>query len=794
MNTATVDQLRDYIACVFDPDDIVEVRAIRPAEPKNIVEHRWYKARELAARAEAMKAMNAAGFNLYCGVNPRRAVGDATVTKDKCGEVKPCGKCAKCALLARVHFADLDGIDAMQARLVVADKCLPAPTMFIDSGHGAHSYWLLAEPYTDLMEWQRGQQALQQLLGSDEVHDLPRIMRLPGLLNNKRQPFVPCAIIECDADRVYDRAEFPKLKAKRIQPAVQTPADPSRDRRVAIDALNRLQALRADDYKSWIDVGMILHSVDTSASMLAEWNAWSQKSERWEAGECAEKWQTFNPNGKLQLGTLVNWAKADSGDQDFAKYKSHPNGQTQRGDKLAPRFDEAKPKTTPLCDDIGNGQRLIARHGAELRYLGARKGYIFFDGKRWAFDDVNKTEAWAKATARCIYVEASQAADDALAHKLSEHAKKSASAARVAAMLTMARSEPGISIKHDVLDVDPMLFNISNGTIDLRTGKLRQHERADMLTKLAVVVYDPSAKCPLFLAFLDRIMAGNADLIAFLQRAVGYCLTGQTGERCLFILHGSGANGKTVFIETIAALLGDYAKAVPASALLSCRSEERPRNDLAMLAGVRMASATETNEGRKLDEAIVKIVTGGDRISARFLFCEHFTFTPTFKLWMATNHKPEIRGTDDAIWARIRLIPFNVTIPEAERDPELKNKLRTELSGILNWALAGCMEWQQRRLDPPKEVIDATEGYRLEQDQVGEFIEEACVTADGISASASALFEGYCKWCKSGGVDALNQTMFGRRLNDRGFHAERCKITGRKLRCGIGIRAKGATE
>lgn len=438
------------------------------------------------------------------------------------------------------------------------------------------------------------------------------------------------------------------------------------------------------------------------------------------------------------------------------------------------------------CDDIGNGQRMVAQHGRNIRYLAARKSWLIFDGQRWAVDDMNQNESLAKATARSIYIEASKA-DESHVQKLAQHAKESAARARIEAMIKMARSEPGIAVKPDVLDTDPMFFNLSNGTLDLRTGKLRPHNRADMITKLGGARFDPAAKCPEFFNFLDRIMRGNTNLIRFLQRVVGYSLTGLTGERCMFILYGNGANGKTVFIETIAALLGDYALAVPASTILACRNDERPRNDLAQLAGVRLATAVETNEGRRLDEAIVKIVTGGDRIAARFLFQEHFTYLPAFKLFMATNHRPEIRGIDDAIWARIRLVPFDVVIPESERDHGLKDKLRQELSGIQNWGLEGWLECHKTGLNAPQEVLQATSSYRNEQDHVGEFIEECCKTAEGLLANTTALYERYEQWCASSGVEALNLTAFGRRLSDRKFEVTRCPATGRKMRRGIAL-------
>ena len=330
----------------------------------------------------------------------------------------------------------------------------------------------------------------------------------------------------------------------------------------------------------------------------------------------------------------------------------------------------------------------------------------------------------------------------------------------------------GIPVLPEQLDTDRWLLNVLNGTIDLRTGDLREHRRENLITKLAPVIYDPEAACPVWLAFLNRIMCNNDVVIDFLQRAIGYALTGDTREQCLFLLYGTGANGKSTFIETLRAMLGDYACQTDFTTFLVSRSDA-VRNDLAALRGGRFVSAVEVESGRHLNEALVKQVTGGDAITARFLYQEFFTFLPQFKIFLAANHKPVIWGTDDGIWRRIRLIPFTETIPVSEQDKNLLAKLRSELPGILNWAIEGCLAWQRSGLGEPEEIDFATEMYREESDPVGCFIEDCCEINPEAKTQARKLYEAFREWCEDSGELAMNKKRFGMRLEEREFKKTR---------------------
>lgn len=419
--------------------------------------------------------------------------------------------------------------------------------------------------------------------------------------------------------------------------------------------------------------------------------------------------------------------------------------------------------------DLGNAQRLIQRHGEDLRFC-PQLGWLVWDGRRWRIDDSGEVERRAKDSVRQIYNEAAECPDKERRESLGSWAQKSESAPKIAAMITLAKSEPGVYIAQHELDTNSWLLNLANGTLNLQTGELRQHSRADLITNLIDIEYQPGISCPTWDAFLSRVTDSNSELLSYIQRAVGYSLTGSTREQCLFILYGPGWNGKSTFITSVQSICGDYAKTTRADTLLVKRGDLIP-NDIARLAGARFVAASETESGRRLAEGLVKQLTGGDTISARFLHREWFEFLPHFKLWLSTNHKPRIRGTDNAIWRRIQLIPFTVTIPEDKRDKDLTIKLRAELPGILCWAVRGCESWQDIGLKPPDPVNKAVRDYRQESDSIATFIDEVC-SLQG-EASKTALYEAYAEWAKKSGEFAVSKREFGTRLLEKGFKDRR---------------------
>lgn len=450
-----------------------------------------------------------------------------------------------------------------------------------------------------------------------------------------------------------------------------------------------------------------------------------------------------------------------------------------------PRRIESSLSELPTTD-YGNAQRLVVRHGHDLRFAKAL-GWLVWDGRRWKPNDIGEVERRAKHTVRKLYAEADRSEDKSKRKALAAWAAQCESAFRIRNMIELAWSEPGIAVTADQFDRHPYLLNVANGTIDLRTGELREHRRQDYLTKIIPHRYDAAATCDGWRKFLDRIFADNKRLISFVQRAGGYSLTGDCGERVLFLLHGTGANGKTVLVEVMRGVLGDYSMRTPAQTLMMKRGDSIP-NDVARLRGARFVTASETDDNRRFAEALIKDLTGGDTIAARFMRREWFEFQPEFKLWLATNHKPIVRGTDDAVWDRIPLIPFTVSIPRAERDKDLKGKLLAEAEGILAWLVDGCLAGQGRGLDFPPEVIAATAEYRAEMDTLGTFIDERCIVAEQAICGAGELYEAFTKWSEQAGERAISQRAFGLRLRERDFDNDnRLPGTGRKAWRGIGL-------
>ena len=454
-----------------------------------------------------------------------------------------------------------------------------------------------------------------------------------------------------------------------------------------------------------------------------------------------------------------------------------------------------KPRSAPsgtasngrALSDLGNAERLVDHFGVDLRFATNAWGWMAWDGRRWARDeDQALVMRAAFDTVRRIHHEAANVEDGDERKAICKHALQSERGPRLREMISLAA--PYLHTAVATFDRDPLLLNVENGTLDLRTGELRPHAREDFITKLAPVRYDPEARCPRWRAFLDRILDGDDSLYLFLRRALGYSLTGETGEHCLFFAFGTGANGKSTFLETARAMLGDYGAQADFTTFLA-KSNDSPREDLASLNGARFVASAEVEAGRRLAEVAVKQFTGGDTMRVRFLHRNSFEFKPAAKLWWAANHKPTIRGTDHGIWRRIHLLPFTVQIPVAERDPDLKAKLAEELPGILAWAVKGCLEWQQDGLAPPPVVVAATAGYREEMDTLAAFLAECCEIDRMARIEARDLYGAYKEWASAAGEPVASQRALGMRLAERGL--ESTKSNGRTIWLGVRLTRGG---
>lgn len=455
----------------------------------------------------------------------------------------------------------------------------------------------------------------------------------------------------------------------------------------------------------------------------------------------------------------------------------------------------------PPHTDTANAGRFAARHGHTTRWV-AGLGWHLWDGTRWKPDKGGRVMEMAKETARSIVDEATaltQQDRDDDAKKRFAWAITSLNSGKLDAMTRLAQSIPGILIEDaDAMDADPMQLGVENGTIDLRTGELRTALAGDLITKQCPVFVSADASCPRWEMFVQDVMGGNMEMVAYLHRAVGYALTALTSEKCFFLLHGSGNNGKTIFLETVGALLGNGDYWTPMSfSTLTSKSRSGPNEDIARLRGSRYVTAIETNEGQAFNEALVKQLTGGDTISARFLHQNSFNFRPTFKLFLGTNHKPDVKGTDKGMWDRIRLIPFDERFSSdpdeiaggarpARRKEELEAELLQELPGIFNWALAGCLAWQQQGLGTPPTMKAAVKSYRIEQNDVAGFIESACVLGTEFQVEATTLYQRYTDWCSENDREPKTQNAFGRAMTAAGHAA----VRSMKVRFRDGLRLK----
>lgn len=425
--------------------------------------------------------------------------------------------------------------------------------------------------------------------------------------------------------------------------------------------------------------------------------------------------------------------------------------------------DVSEPNNSPEhFTDLGNSKRLVRQHGENLRFTDSH-GWLVWTGTHWERDRQDRVFVLGRQTVARMYAEAAGVEDSKSREALAKFALASESRKRLADMVALASSDPAVRVPAEAFDRDTWALNVQNGTLDLRTGTLRAHDRDDLISRVCPVVFDREAEAPRFLAFLSEVMGGDDELAEFLQRAVGHSLTGDISERALFLLYGTGCNGKSTFLHVIRGLLGEYSVHVRPETILARRGDAIPC-DLARLQGARFVTITEIEEGRRMDIARVKEMTGGtDPITARFLRQNEFSFLPEFKPWVATNHKPVVRDDTDSIWDRIYTVPFEVRIQHADKG--LPAKLLAEQPGILGWAVRGCLEWQRLGgLEPPEKVLMATADYRAEMDSFPQWLAECCDLDLAASATGGELRASYMKWCDREDIRPLSTRAFGERL------------------------------
>lgn len=624
---------------------------------------------------------------------------------------------------------------------------LPEPSLLLHTGNGLLALWLLSSRLKNLSYGSRILKGVQahiinraQLRGwhVDKTADLARIIRVAGTLNHKTTPAKPVNVLE-GSGKEYSLSEFTQYLLPE-QPEQPIRAKGTMSREQAQELLKFIPKQQA--YEDWLRVLAALKFELGSEAAIELAEVWSPGTE----GEIEYKLETLKDEHEKPAtgGTLY--------------YLAEQNGYIR--------------PSTPKETDLGNAERLVERHGHDLCYVSEPRKWYVWQGSNWTEDSSGEVHRRARETVRSIYGEAEGVPDPEKRRVRAEWAIKSESQRHLEAMVSLAQYEESIPVSITEFDTDLWLLGVANGTLNLQTGELLSHSREHRITRLSPVAYDPDAVCPTWLSFLNRIMQGDKELTRYLQKAVGYALTGATKEQCLFLLHGTGANGKSTFIETLRALLGEYALQADFSTFLYSDST-RVRSDIARMRGARLVSAVEANEGKRLDEAVIKQLTGGDTVTARHLYEREFEYKPQYKIFLAANHLPTIRGTDNGIWRRLKRIPFVVTIPAEEQDRSLPAKLIEELPGILNWALEGCLIWQQEGLGNPKAVEEATSEYRSEQDVLVDFIADCCLEGTGTSSTLKDLHRVFTHWAKETGEYAGNSRWLKGKLEAKGIRVER---------------------
>lgn len=460
----------------------------------------------------------------------------------------------------------------------------------------------------------------------------------------------------------------------------------------------------------------------------------------------------------------------------------HGSGKDASNDPLP---DDPMPKE-PLTE-LGYARRLIHVYGDRLRYVPAWRRWLVWDGTRWARDNTGQVARWAKVIARNITTYAYTITDEKKRKDALLAARRGESSAGVAGVLTLAGTESGIAIAPEDLDADPWLLNCANGVLDLRTGQLREHDPADMLSKITGAAYDPAATNDAWTTFLSTVQP-DETMRAFLARLFGHALEGRVTEHILPIFHGEGANGKGTFLNAVLGALGDYADAADPE-LLTARTFDAHPTGTADLFGLRLAVLHEGDAGRRLAEGTVKRLTGGDRLKARRMREDFWHFDPSHTFVMLTNHKPIVVGTDEGIWRRLRLVPWPVVVPAADRDEYLGDKLKLAADAVLAWLVAGYHDWREHGLDEPQAVTAATDAYRGESDAVGRFLDDRCLCATHFHVPSAELYSAWCKWCADEGEESGTNKAFSTTLQNRGFNTKR---TNRGMVwSGIGLAAEG---
>lgn len=662
----------------------------------------------------------------------------------------------------------------------------PVP-MAVDSGNGLHFYW----PLTDSVkpdEWKAMARQLKASLAHFNVladptrtADIASVLRPVGSHNKKDRnnskevllrsdagPFSPAEIIAALSNMVIDHGVQVVPRYVRRGATADVNADliahAYPDRLIDEEAIDRatsaLNAIPSDlPYTVWRNTVFAFNAATDGGAdeKLHEWCAKSATKYPDHANALQKLLDSDRqPLGGIGAGSLFQLAKQ--------------HGWIDLRGLNAGRTSLAQPLMQTL-NDAGNADRIVAAADGTIRYCkDLQVWYVWNDG-HWRADSQGSIVRFSTTVMRGIYDEAKHEARSDDAKRLAQHASNSLSLSKITSAIELAKSCPGINVRAADLDAEPYVVGVLNGVVDLRTGLFRAARPDDLITRRMNVEYVEGAQCPIWEATLDSVFCGNRDVAEFVQRAAGYSMTGDTSEQCFFFLHGSGANGKSTVLNALREIMGDYAVQTSPDVLMAKTSVNAsgPTPEIARLAGPRFVAANETEEGQRLAESMVKQLTGGDAVTARVLHGAPFDFVPKFKLWLAGNHRPTVRGDDHGIWRRMVMIGFDKRYSGGEQNKHLPVQLRNEYSGVLNWMIAGCLDWQKNGLDTPEAITRLMGAYRSDMDLVQHWIDEVCTTQQNARTRAQDLYTSYRNWAIQNGHRSFSNQKFAHKLVDRGF-------------------------
>ena len=535
---------------------------------------------------------------------------------------------------------------------------------------------------------------------------------------------------------------------------------------------------------------------------LGDPESWQGKGRRWIFDECPwDKSHTDRSayvvqftNGAIAAGCLHENCKGHERD-DKGKSLGWKYLQDIAGEELgkAPAPMPVSPSTgdSPNLTDLGNAKRLVRLFQNELLYCPTHGSWYVYDETKWRRDNDGGVFRRAKTAVGTVFAEAEAETNPNRQTELRRHGMRSESSRAINAMVSLASTEYELCVPSERLDGDPWLFNVANGTLDLRTGLLSDHDRTDYITKASPIEWRVDAECPLWDDFISYAMEGDDEVVEFLHRFFGYCLTGLVTEQVLLFMEGTGGNGKTTALLMLMHVLGDYGIQGAPGLLMAKHGESHP-TEVADLEGTRFVANAEVEKGKPFAESLIKQLTGSDPIRARRMRQDFYQFEPTHKLCIAANHRPIIKGNDEGIWRRVIRIPWNKQIPPEKRDPFFFDKLKAEAPGILRKMVEGCLAWQKHGLQPPAKVTLATDEYREEMDVLADFMEERCFRGEQHTVGQKDLYLAYADWCEDLRQKAQNYRLFNRQLKERNFKTQVIKYAGRSTRVWRGLSLRTA--